>query len=49
MCREQDQQVGDISRRLGLVEFSLARWFRAISKELAAGFRSISIVTVEEG
>ncbi|MGB5163611.1 MAG: hypothetical protein WBQ27_21080 [Thermoanaerobaculia bacterium] len=38
----------DISSRLGLVESTLARWLRADSKELAAGFRPVSIVAAEE-
>jgi hypothetical protein len=40
--------IGDICRRLGLVESTLARWLRADRAELAAGFRSVSIVAAEE-
>ena len=38
----------DISNRLGLVESTLARWLRADSKELAAVFRSVSIVAAKD-
>ena len=48
VCRERGEPLGDISGRLGLVESTLARWLRADSKELAAGFRSVSIVASEE-
>ena len=46
--RERGEPLGDISRRLGLVESTLARWLRADRAELAAGFRSVSIVAAEE-
>jgi hypothetical protein len=45
VCRERGEPLLDISNRLGLVESTLARWLRADRKELAAGFRSVSIVT----
>ena len=48
MCRERGEPVLDISIRLGLVESTVARWLRADSKELAAGFRPVSIVAAEE-
>ena len=48
VCRERGEPVLDISIRLGLVESTLARWLRADSKELAAGFRPVSIVAAEE-
>lgn len=47
VCREQGEPMGDISRRLGLVESTLARWLRAERKELQAGFRQVSIVAAE--
>jgi hypothetical protein len=40
--------MGDISRRLGLVESTLARWLRVDRKEIEAGFRPVSIVAAEE-
>ena len=48
VCRERGEPLFDISNRLGLVESTLARWLRADHKELAAGFRSVSIVASEE-
>jgi hypothetical protein len=48
VCRERGEPVGDISRRLGLVESTVARWLRADRAELQAGFRSVSIVAAEE-
>lgn len=39
--------MGDISRRLGLVESTLARWLRAERKDLQAGFLPVSIVAAE--
>jgi hypothetical protein len=48
VCRERGEPLLDISSRLGLVESTLARWLRADRKELAAGFRSVSIVASEE-
>ena len=48
VCREQGEPLLDISNRLGLVESTLARWLRADRKELAAGFRSVSIVASDE-
>jgi hypothetical protein len=48
VCRERGEPVGDISRRLGLVESTLARWLRADRKEIEAGFRSVSIVAADE-
>ena len=45
VCRERGEPLLEISNRLGLVESTLARWLRADRKELAAGFRSVSIVT----
>ena len=48
VCRERGKPVRDISRRLGLVESTLARWLRADQAELQAGFRSVSIVAAEE-
>jgi len=48
VCRERGEPLLDISNRLGLVESTLARWLRADRKELAAGFRSVSIVASEE-
>ncbi len=45
VCREGGEPLGDIARRLGLVESTLARWLRADRKSLAAGFRSVSIVS----
>lgn len=47
VCRERGEPLLDISNRLGLVESTLARWLRADRKELAAGFRSVSIVASE--
>ncbi len=47
VCRERGEALLDISNRLGLVESTLARWLRADRKELAAGFRSVSIVASE--
>jgi hypothetical protein len=44
VCREHGEPLRDISRRLGLVESTVARWLRADRKALAAGFRSVSIV-----
>ncbi len=44
VCRERGEPLGRLNR-LGLVESTLARWLRADRKELAAGFRSVSIVT----
>ena len=44
VCRERGEPLGDIARRLGLVESTLARWLRTDRKALAAGFRSVSIV-----
>ena len=38
-CRERGEPLGDIARRLGLVESTLARWLRTDRKALAAGFR----------
>lgn len=46
VCRERGETLGDIAARLGLVQSTLARWLRADRKELAAGFRSVSIVPV---
>ena len=46
--RERGEPLLDISNRLGLVESTLARWLRADRKELAAGFRPVSIVAAEE-
>jgi len=48
VCRERGEPLLDISSRLGLVESTLARWLRADRKELAAGFRSVSIVASDE-
>ena len=48
VCRERGEPLLDISNRLGLVESTLARWLRADRKELAAGFRPVSIVASEE-
>jgi len=49
-CRERGEPLGDIARRLGLVESTLARWLRTDRKALAAGFRSVSIVpATDEG
>jgi len=48
VCRERGEPLLDISNRLGLVESTLARWLRVDRKELAAGFRSVSIVASEE-
>ena len=48
VCRERGEPLGDISRRLGLVESTLARWLRADRNEIQAGFRSVSIVAAEE-
>jgi hypothetical protein len=48
VCRERGEPLLDISNRLGLVESTLARWLRADRKELAAGFRSVSIVASED-
>jgi transposase-like protein len=47
VCRERGETVGDISRRLGLVESTLARWLRAERKDLQAGFLPVSIVAAE--
>ena len=44
VCRERGKPVRDIAARLGLVESTLARWLRADSAALPAGFRSIAIV-----
>ncbi len=50
VCREGGEPLGDIARRLGLVESTLARWLRTDRKALAAGFRSVSIVpAADEG
>ena len=46
--RERGEPLLDISNRLGLVESTLARWLRTDRKELAAGFRPVSIVAAEE-
>jgi transposase-like protein len=46
VCRDRGQTLGDISRRLGLVESTLARWLRAAKVEatdLAPAFRSVSL------
>lgn len=48
VCREQGEPLGDISRRLGLVESTLARWLRSNRKETEAGFRTVSIVATDE-
>ncbi len=48
VCRERGEPMLDISNRLGLVESTLARWLRADNKELAAGFRSVSIVAAKD-
>ena len=48
VCRERGEPLLEISNRLGLVESTLARWLRADRKELAAGFRPVSIVAAEE-
>ena len=48
VCSERGEPVLDVSIRLGLVESTLAIWLRADSKELAAGFRPVSIVAAEE-
>ena len=50
VCREGGEPLGDIARRLGLVESTLARWLRSDRRALAAGFRSVSIVpAADEG
>ena len=50
VCRERGEPLGEIARRLGLVESTLARWLRAERRSLAAGFRSVSIVpATDEG
>ena len=48
VCRERGEPLLDISNRLGLVESTLARWLRTDRKELAAGFRPVSIVAADE-
>ena len=48
VCRERGEPLLDISNRIGLVESTLARWLRADRKELAAGFRSVSIVAADK-
>lgn len=48
VCRERGEPLLDISSRLGLVESTLARWLRADRKELAAGFRPVSIIAADE-
>jgi transposase-like protein len=48
VCRERGEPLGDIARRLGLVESTLARWLRAERRSLAAGFRSVSIVSATD-
>jgi hypothetical protein len=47
--RERGEAIEDISRGLGLVQSTLARWLRADQKELQAGFRSVSIVPAGDG
>jgi hypothetical protein len=50
VCRESDEPLGDIARRLGSVESTLAQWLRSDRRALTAGFRSVSIVqAVDEG
>jgi transposase-like protein len=49
VCREGGEPLGDIARRLGLVESTLARWLRSDRRALAAGFRSVSIVPATDG
>ena len=48
VCRERGEPLLEISNRLGLVESTLARWLRTDRKELAAGFRPVSIVSADE-
>lgn len=48
VCRERGEPLHEISARLRLVESTLARWLRADRNELAAGFRSVSIVASED-
>ena len=48
VCRERGEPLLEISNRLGLVESTLARWLRTNRKELAAGFRPVSIVGADE-
>jgi hypothetical protein len=48
VCRERGEPLLEISNRLGLVESTLARWLRTDRKELAAGFRPVSIIAAEE-
>ena len=43
VCRERGESLGDIARRLGLVESTLARWLRSDRRALTAGFRSVLI------
>jgi len=49
VCRERGEAIEDISRGLGLVHSTLARWLRADQKKLQAGFRSVSIVPAGDG
>lgn len=50
VCRERGQPLLDISKRLGLVESTLARWLRADRKALALapGFRTVSVAAGDE-
>ena len=54
VCREDGEPLGAISARLGLVESTLARWFRKRKKRVQIeaafepGFRSVAIVPSDE-
>ena len=54
VCREDGEPLGAISARLGLVESTLARWFRKrkkralIEPNFGPGFRSVAIVPSDE-
>jgi hypothetical protein len=50
VCREQGEPLHQISRRLGLVESTLARWLKADRRALALAprFRRVSVVEAEE-
>ena len=54
VCRKDGEALGAISARLGLVESTLARWFRkrkkraVIEPNFEPGFRSVAIVPSEE-
>ncbi len=48
VCRERGDPYLDIAVRLGLIESTLTRWFRAEKAKEKPGFRSVSIVPAAE-